>query len=93
MHGRTITNREVVHNRIKEYYQTAKDYLDRDNYQMAFNTLYKDMPVELYDISITLWSDRNMDKDLTKDQIDLMNLIKEVDIKLNPNDDIIDNNY
>jgi hypothetical protein len=82
--------KEEVYKKIREYYELANHYLNTDNHVMAHNTLYKDMPVDLYDISVNLWADRNTDQD--KERADLIRLIEEVDIKLNPEEhDSIDN--
>src|SRR3990167_2502010 len=70
-----LTNKQAIYSKIKEYYQLAKDYLDRDDEKMAFNILYKDMPNELYDISLDMLFNRNMDKDT--DMTDIIDLIKE----------------
>lgn len=85
-----MLGKEDLYKKIRTYYELAKHYLETDNEIMAYNTLYKDMPVDLYDLSLNLWADRNMEQD--KERAELIRLIEEVDIKLNPiRDDNIDN--
>lgn len=78
------SNKKEIQDKIRYYYQKAKEFLERDNYSMAFDIIYKEMPVELYDISLDMWSNRNIEK--TEETRKLINLIEEVDDKLNPND-------
>lgn len=86
MSGKTAKQiKEEIYDKIREYYLKSKNYLDSDNYKMAHNTLYIEMPQSLYDLSLDLWANRNMDKDLTEEQVELISLINEVDYKLNSN--------
>lgn len=72
-----MLHKKKIYNLIESFYLKAERELNNGNIKSICKILYEEMPVELYDISIYLSTDRNYDK-LPESTKQLINLIRKI---------------
>lgn len=74
--------------KIKEFYSKALDQINQNNYEACCKIIHNEMPVDLYDLSLDMMDNRNLDfkhkplKGLIKEVHDKLALYSDPDIEL-----------
>lgn len=67
---------------ISSFYTQAWKAIKNKNYKLVIDILHKKMPVKLYDRSLTILDDRNINRKYSAEQEELAHLIEKVDREL-----------